>query len=231
MRKPLNNYLCDAESRKLFRNPLCAPFGPRAHFRFRFIAFFAGNMRRNFCFTLNSQQATEAMVANDVLSPVQLANTNCSVKLKLSAQSVAEFRALAQAPEADEFSSELVGLLFGTVKDNVVEVETVRQLPVQAPGPVFDRFTRKQFDTILVAARLDPLLEPLQLVGWYRFHLDCDTRLLPFEIQFHEKFFARHEHLGSDPDRRQAGKPVHFRLHAKPGWDFLRPSMPVRRYT
>ena len=75
-------------------------------------------------------------------------------------------------------------------------IATIRQLPVQAPGPVFDRFTRKHFDTILVAARLDPLLEPLQLVGWYRFHLDCDTRLLPFEIQFHEKFFSRHEHLG-----------------------------------
>lgn len=136
------------------------------------------------------------MVGNDTLSPVQLADTNCSVKLKLSAQSVAEFIALTQAPEPEEFSTELVGLLFGNVKDNVVEVETVRQLPVRAPGPVFERFTRKHFDTIRMAARLDPLLEPLQLVGWYRFHLDCDTRLLPFEIQFHEKFFSRHEHLG-----------------------------------
>jgi hypothetical protein len=136
------------------------------------------------------------MLANDILSPVQGATQSCTVKLKLSAQSVAEFTALAQAPEADEFSSELVGLLFGTVKYNIVEVATIRQLPVQAPGPVFERFTRKHFDTILMAARLDPVLEPLELVGWYRFHFDCDTRLLPFEIQFHEKFFPCHEHLG-----------------------------------
>lgn len=134
------------------------------------------------------------MLANDVLSPLQFAAQNTGVKLKLSAQCVAEFTALAQSPE-EEFSSELVGLLFGTFQDNVVEVETVRQLPVQGPGLVFERFTRKHFDTILVAARLDPQLEPLQLIGWYRFHLDCDTRLLPFEIEFHEKFFPRHEHL------------------------------------
>jgi len=136
------------------------------------------------------------MLVNDVLSPVQVATPNCSVKLKLSAQSVAEFTALAQSPEPGECSSELVGLLFGTVRNSIVEVATVRQLPVQAPGPVFERFTRKHFDTILMAARLDPVLEPLQLVGWYRFHLDCDARLLPFEIEFHEKFFPRHEHLG-----------------------------------
>jgi hypothetical protein len=114
----------------------------------------------------------------------------------LSAQSVAEFTALAQSPDPAEFSSELAGLLFGSVKDNLVEVETLRQLPVQAPGSVFERFKRKHFDTLLVAARLDPQLEPLQVVGWYRFHFDCDTRLLPFEIEFHEKFFPRHDHLG-----------------------------------
>jgi hypothetical protein len=136
------------------------------------------------------------MLANDVLSPVQFAAQNWFVKLKLSAQCVAEFTALSQTPESQECSSELVGLLFGTCKENVVEVETIRQLPVQAPGPVFDRFTRKHFDTILVAAQLDPVLQPLQLLGWYRFHLDCDTRLLPFEIQFHERFFPRHEHVG-----------------------------------
>jgi hypothetical protein len=136
------------------------------------------------------------MLANDILSPASSATRNCSVKLKLSAQCVAEFIALAQAPDPEGCLSELVGLLFGTFKDNVVEVETIRQLPVQAPGSIFDRFTRKHFDTILVAAQLDPALEPLQLVGWYRFHLDCDTRLLPCEIQFHERFFPRHEHLG-----------------------------------
>lgn len=136
------------------------------------------------------------MLANDVLSPVQFTTQNWFVKLKLSAQCVAEFTALSQTPESQECSSELVGLLFGTCKENVVEIETIRQLPVQAPGPVFDRFTRKHFDTILVAAQLDPVLQPLQLLGWYRFHLDCDTRLLPFEIQFHERFFPRHEHVG-----------------------------------
>jgi hypothetical protein len=186
----LNNHLCDAESRKLFRNPLCALV------RFPFHSIFRRKHAPKLLFYVKLTTSHGAMVANDVLSPVQLANTNCSVRLKLSAQSVAEFTALAQAPEPEEFSSELVGLLFGTVKDNVVGVETLRQMPVQAPGPVFERFTRKHFDTILMAARLDPQLEPLQLVGWYRFHLDCDTRLLPFEIEFHEKFFARHEHLG-----------------------------------
>jgi hypothetical protein len=88
-----------------------------------------------------------------------------------------------------------VGLLFGTVNLNIVEVETIRQLPVHGPSPVFERFTRKRLDMLLISARLDPELERLQLVGWYRFHFDGDTRLLPFEIQFHERFFARHEDL------------------------------------
>jgi hypothetical protein len=135
------------------------------------------------------------MLVNDVLSTAQSAE-QVSVKLKLSAQSIAEFAALVQGPDPGELSCELVGLLFGTVKQETVQVETIRQLPVQAPGCVFCRFTRKHFETILVTARLDPELEPLEIVGWYRFHADHDDRLLPFEIQFHERFFPRHEDLG-----------------------------------
>ena len=135
------------------------------------------------------------MLANDVLTPVPFSSAQLSVKLKLQSQTVVELTTLAHAAETVESGSELVGLLFGTFANCLVEVHTVRQLPVQSPTHVFERFTQKHFDTILMAAALDPVLAPLQLVGWYRFHLNGDTRLLPFEIRFHENFFPRHEHV------------------------------------
>jgi len=133
------------------------------------------------------------MLANHVVTQVPSAQP--SIKLKLHSQTVVEFTTLAQAAKPAENGSELVGLLFGTVANNLIEVQTVRQLPVQAPGSVFERFTQKQFEMIRMTASSDPALQPFQLVGWYRFHLNGDTRLLPFEIQFHEKFFPRHEHV------------------------------------
>jgi hypothetical protein len=136
------------------------------------------------------------MFGKDVFSPVLDSTPTSSVKLVFSAQAVSELSALTQEPLHDYTSTELVGLIFGSNGPGLVHVETVRQLPGHAPGLLFEKFTRKQFDDVLRAVSLDPLLEPFQLLGWYRVHHDRDLRLLPAEVSFHERYFPRHEDLG-----------------------------------
>jgi hypothetical protein len=128
-----------------------------------------------------------------VLDPPQ----STSLRIVLSAQAIGELTALCYPVDSTEpRKRELAGFLFGTVADGSVLIETVRQLPSEGGSSVFDRFSLKQFEEIMRSSRADPSLDPMQLLGWYRFHPAGDFRLEPLETAFHEKFFPRHEQVG-----------------------------------
>ncbi|MFZ0589594.1 MAG: hypothetical protein WAM39_03870 [Bryobacteraceae bacterium] len=120
-----------------------------------------------------------------------------SLKIVLSAQAIGELTALSYPAHPLEFGKrELAGFLFGKVSQRCVQVETVRQLPSETGSLIFERFTNKEFGEILRASQADESLAGLAIVGWYRFHPARDLRLEPAEIDFHEKFFPNHEHVG-----------------------------------
>jgi hypothetical protein len=119
------------------------------------------------------------------------------LRIVLSAQAIGELTALACPADPAEYRRrELAGFLFGRVFEAGVHVETVRQLPSENGSLIFERFTKKQFDGILRSSQADESLTGLAIVGWYRFHPARDLRLEPAEIDFHEKFFPNHEHIG-----------------------------------
>jgi hypothetical protein len=120
-----------------------------------------------------------------------------SLKIVLSAQAIGELTALSYPAEPLEFGKrELAGFLFGKLSQGCVHIETVRQLPSESGGLIFERFTQKQFSEILRVSQADESLAGLAIMGWYRFHPARDLRLEPAEIDFHEKFFPNPEHVG-----------------------------------
>lgn len=120
-----------------------------------------------------------------------------SLRIVLSAQAIGELTALSYPAQPIEYGKrELAGFLFGKVSPGCVQIETVRQLPSENGSLIFERFTQKQFGEILRVSQADKSLAGLAIMGWYRFHPARDLRLEPAEIDFHEKFFANHEHIG-----------------------------------
>lgn len=120
-----------------------------------------------------------------------------SLRIVLSAQAIGELTALSYPADPAEYQNrELAGFLFGKVSLSCVQIETVRQLPSESGSLIFDRFTKRQFDEIVRSTQADQSLAGLAIVGWYRFHPARDLRLEPAEIDFHEKFFPNHDHVG-----------------------------------
>jgi hypothetical protein len=128
-------------------------------------------------------------------SPILSFSPKHSLGITFAAQSIDEVTVLAHTPEPEVANSDLVGLLFGTIEQGSIRIETIRQLSGKEPVALFEQLSPDQFESVLEAVRRDPSLESLQLVGWYRFHTGADLQLQPSEIEFHQRFFPARNDL------------------------------------
>ncbi len=157
------------------------------------------------------------MLRQEAFSPVLEIAAEPLVRLRFSAQAVGEFVALTENFGVESFCPDLAGFLFGTAGEDFVQVETVRQFPKTDTALAFTKFTRKQFEELIEASRLDPALEPLQLVGWYRLHGDGDLRLQSQEVWFHERFFKKQQDLALVFGPKKDGGSVLIRSRSQDG--------------
>lgn len=112
--------------------------------------------------------------------------------VRFGTQVLAEFWTQLEDEEARaEGSQSVAGLLFGISEHDLLKVKALRPLPVSdtlAEPPYADTV----FEHSLVAARADPDLLSLQLVGWYRFRNPHNAvALSDGDIAFHNRRFRR----------------------------------------
>jgi TonB family protein len=93
-----------------------------------------------------------------------------------------------------EITKSASGLLFGTAEQGLVTLEAFKMCPVADPekGSPKAECLSAAFEPLLGAAKIDPDLTSLELVGWYRIGESGDTvSLLDGDIEFHNRRFRR----------------------------------------
>ncbi len=104
-------------------------------------------------------------------------------------------RLLSSPLGADTPRAGIQGLFFGVFDQNLVVAQSLWPFPENGEG-VSGRSGRAQdgeFEQRLTAARKDPAISPLELVGWYTTR--ANGGLLQTDIQFHEQYFPNPNHL------------------------------------
>jgi hypothetical protein len=132
----------------------------------------------------------------DVQTSVLESSISLAITIELTLNAVGELQALAMAEQFGGATGDRSGLLFGTFENGSLRVDAVRQLPPKGQTSGLARLSQKQFDELLRIARQDPALENSGAVGWYRFHNTAELAPDEIEIEFHQKFFTRADHIG-----------------------------------
>ncbi|MGI8959251.1 MAG: hypothetical protein ACR2IV_05745 [Bryobacteraceae bacterium] len=99
----------------------------------------------------------------------------------------------ARADSQIDTAATLGGLLFGTVKERKVTVESFREFAL----PDFDASlggndrSQGDFEQCFAALKDERELASGDLIGWYRFRRSGETDLLDREVEFHKRHFRR----------------------------------------
>src|SRR3954447_26295801 len=86
--------------------------------------------------------------------------------VKLSPQFVN--RLLSYTPAEDSSRDNVYGLLFGTSSESLVVVQAFQLLTDAGKEDRVSASQDETFEKLLAAARKDPEISPLELVGWYK---------------------------------------------------------------
>ena len=108
------------------------------------------------------------------------------LSVRLSPEFVNSFCFGGRTPDRRRAQHELAcpALLFGKMRDAIVTVRAAKVFPASLSNP----FSADSFSTSWAAARSDPELTSLELVGWCAIQQAVD--LLPDEIDFHNRHFS-----------------------------------------
>ncbi len=116
-------------------------------------------------------------------------------RVRLCPKFVSEFcSSLVNDQASCETGTRAAGLLFGTVEEDVVNVQALKPLAAGTPnenGPLTREWLDGAFQQARVKAKANPKLISLQMVGWYCVREGGEGALSESELEFHRRHFRR----------------------------------------